>query len=278
VLALGGTADQRARAALALTRPECVDDSLAERDVATLEAWQADVLERVDPAAANPTLANRVRIRRAGVRASLAFREARSGQDPSASAASALSALASVQKTELADEDAAPFAEAAARVGASHWATQTSAQARGLTASPRQPGETCVRILTAFERCTYGQVWLSSARFAANGSVALAVQVGPAWTELWVIEKGQGGWSSDVVVPAADGPDVGYVEPAGWSPDGRQLLVVREARVDGQMRKTFEVLDAATLSVKKRATSAAALAAFHRWSDPDWRAQTVALR
>ncbi|HEX4621153.1 MAG TPA: hypothetical protein VH208_06265, partial [Myxococcaceae bacterium] len=233
---------------------------------------------RVDPATADPTLGNRVRIRRAGVRAGLAYREARAGKDPSASAEAALSALASVQKSELPDEDVASYAEAAARVGASHWARQSSARAGGLTASPRQPWETCVRLGTAFERCTYGQVWLASARFASNGNVALAVQVAPAWTELWVVEKGQSGWTCDVVVPAADGPDVGYVEPAGWSPDGRQLLVVRDARVDGQMRLTFEVLDAATLAVKKRATRAAALAAFHRWSDPAWRAETVAVR
>jgi hypothetical protein len=283
LLAVGGTPDQRARAALALTRPECIDPSLSEADLASLEAWEADVLEKVDPSAAEPTLGNRLRIRRAVVRASLSFREARLGKDPGPSAQGALSALASVLKAELADEDLAPYAEAAARVGASHWAAQPATQARAggtvLTASPRKPGETCIRIASSFERCTYGQVWLGSARFAAGGNaVALAVQVAPAWTELWVLEQGKGGWTAEVLVPGADGPDVGYIEAAGWSPNGSQLLVVREARVGGQMRKTFEVLDSATLAVKKRAGSADALGAFHRWSDPAWRAETVALR
>jgi hypothetical protein len=283
VLALGGTADQRARAALALTRPECVDPSLTESEVASLEAWEADVLEKVDPGAPDSALGNRLRIRRAALHASLAFREARTGKDPGRSARDAVSALASVRKAELADEDQALYAEAAVRVGASRWAAQPVAEARGrgcvLTAAPRQPGETCVRIADTFERCTYGQVWLASARLAPGGDgVALAVQVAPAWTELWVVKKGKGGWSAEVLVPAADGPDVGYVEAAGWSPDSRQILIVREARIDGQMRKSFEVLDSTTLAIKKRAGSADALGAFHRWSDPTWRTETIALR
>ena len=60
-------APQRARAALALTRPECVDPDLPAHERARLYAWQADVLERVDVTGLPPYLRGRVQMRRASV-------------------------------------------------------------------------------------------------------------------------------------------------------------------------------------------------------------------
>ncbi len=73
------------------------------------------------------------------------------------------------------------------------------------------------------ERCTYGVVWPSALRWAPSGDVAtLAVQPLPAWTELWVLRRAaDGSWSLRHAHAATTDPDVGYVESAGFSPDGR---------------------------------------------------------
>ncbi|HEY6478197.1 MAG TPA: hypothetical protein VI456_16580, partial [Polyangia bacterium] len=157
---------------------------------------------------------------------------------------------------------------------------------------PRAPGETCVRVMeaqrdktaakpaTLGERCTYGVVWPSALRWAPSGDVAtLAVQPLAAWTELWVLRRAADGtWGFETLTPATTDPDVGYVESAGFSPDGRRLLLVREARAAGHLARRFQVLDAASLAVEKWASSADKLLAFKRWSAPSWRAGTLALR
>ena len=54
-----------------------------------------------------------------------------------------------------------------------------------------------------------------------------------AWTEVWVLRRGDdASWTIETLTPATTDPDtaVGYVEAAGFSPDGGRLLVVREAR------------------------------------------------
>ena len=53
-------ADQRARAALALTRPECINPDLAAHERAKVQEWQAQVLERVEVSALPSYLRNQI--------------------------------------------------------------------------------------------------------------------------------------------------------------------------------------------------------------------------
>src|SRR5574343_1002399 len=105
-------AEQRARAVLALTRPECINPDLPAHERARLTTWQADVLERVDVAGLPGYLRNRVQMRRASVWGATAFQQARKNVgDPAvaAAAARALTELSGVSKAELPDEDQAAY-------------------------------------------------------------------------------------------------------------------------------------------------------------------------
>ncbi|HET6148646.1 MAG TPA: hypothetical protein VFH68_14015 [Polyangia bacterium] len=154
------------------------------------------------------------------------------------------------------------------------------------------------------ERCTYGVVWPSALRWSPAGDAAtIAVQPLPSWTELWVIRRGRAAplaavapangnagpaptpspapaatWTIEPLVPAARDPGAGYVETAGFSPDGAHLLVVRESRAPGHAQRRFQVLSLATLAVEKQAGGADRLLAFKRWSAAWWRSGTLALR
>ena len=180
-------------------------------------------------------------------------------------------------------------------MAASRWATEAPPQQKDSRArktvvsfATRAPGETCVRLSDGAgdkapllgERCTFGVVWPSALRWAPSGDLAtLAVQPLPAWTELWVLRRAADGrWGFDTLTAATTDPDVGYVESAGFSPDGGRLLVVREVRAAGHVSRRFQVLLTAALSVEKWASSADKLVAFKRWSAPSWRAGTLALR
>ncbi len=135
-LALRPTPEQAARAALALSRFDCVAPQATP-----VAQWQADrdrvaLLDAVPVRELPAYLRNRVRVRVAGLRAALAFEESRravqlpEGERAAARAAMqadgqrALEALAGVDKAELADDDQAAYAEAAVRVGASRWAAE----------------------------------------------------------------------------------------------------------------------------------------------------------
>jgi hypothetical protein len=181
----------------------------------------------------------------------------------------------------------------------------------------RGPGESCVRVVESGagtatgtsagagaaagsrvvgERCTYGVVWQGALRWSSAGNAAtIAVQPLPAWTELWVIRRVEGRsspaaaggdpgarWTIEPLVPATTEPqvgyEVGYVEAAGFSPDGARLLVVREARASGQTQRRFQVLSLSTLTVENQAGAVDRLLAFKRWSAGSWRAATLALR
>jgi hypothetical protein len=170
----------------------------------------------------------------------------------------------------------------------------------------RAPGESCLRVLepgtaagaapsVAGERCTYGVIWPGALRWSRSGKAAtIAVQPLPAWTELWVLRRDEPAagtapptpataatapaWSIEPLTPGAVEPDAGYVESAGFSPDGAHLLVVREARTPGSAQRWFQVLSVATLGVEKQARSMDKLLAFKKWSAPSWQAGTLALR
>jgi hypothetical protein len=291
VLALSASDEQKARAAMALTRQDCIDPGLSPLDLANYDQWRADVLERVPRTNLPEYLKNRLRMRNAAVWASIAFERTRKGNKAQDSAQLAIAELAAVNKGELAEEDLPTYNDAAMRVSASRWAAEpaTSVPAPGLAVvtSPGQSGETCIKLVDKkrdvahplLQRCTFGQVWNNSARTNAYGTaLALAVQPLASWREMWLFHLTDEGWRIDTLPPAADGPDVGYIEFAGWVPGAKKLLAARESRVGGKFVRSFEVLDLETLAVQKHADSPEALSLFYRWQDPVWKRQTVSLR
>jgi hypothetical protein len=170
VLALPSTPEQQARAALALTRPECTDARLPLAARSQLDAWRLGVLDGVDMAGLAPVLRNRMLLRQATLWSSLAWQQARSpgGSAPAAGSAEpapapggavaaapaqgrpvagvaaaqqagqrAIDALAGVNRAELADEDGAAYNEAAMRVGAVRWAALGGDAVPAEVAAPR---------------------------------------------------------------------------------------------------------------------------------------------
>lgn len=292
VLAMPATPQQQARAALGLTRPECLDPNLQPLQRAKLDAWRAEVLDRAATASLPAYEKNRLQMRRAEVWSTLAFQQARLGQPAAAAAQRALDELAGISRAELPESDAAAYNDAAMRVNASRWAAVgASAGAAGprpsIVTVPGQPGETCVLLVDArhgteqplARRCTYAVVWPQSASLNREGNaLALAVQPLAAWRELWLFRKDVAGWTVHVLPPAPSEPGVGYAELAGWVPGGRQMLVAREARGEGKYRRSYEVLGLDSLVAERQAADPAALAAFSRWQDAGWKRMSVSLR
>lgn len=302
VLAMNGaTPEQRARAALGLTRHDCVDPALRATELAAVNRWRGEVLQRIgdaDMAQLPEQTKNRIHLRRAGVQATLAFEQARRGQAAQALGQSAIAELAAVNKAELSDDDQTEYADAAIRVGASRWAAELpinlakpTANRPTLVTQPGQPGETCVLLTDAqhdaahplLRRCTWGVAWLASASVNTAGTaVSLAVQPLATWRELWLMKKTPEGWTLDVLPPAPGNPlgaDTGYVEFAGWVPEGEpRVLMARESKVDGKLTRRFEVSKLDSLTVDKQASSPQLLAMFQRWQDPAWKRQSVSLR
>ena len=299
---------QRARAALGLTRPDCVDPALRPTERETIDRWRGEVLDRVsdaDMAALPDMLKNRVQMRRAGVQATLAFAHARHADASTAVQAAgqrALQALAAINKSELTDDDQADYNDAAIRVGASRWAAEPSvnlAMKTGanrpalLTQAGAQPGETCVLLTDAthdasknplMKQCSFGVVWPASATMNASGTaITLAVQPLATWRELWLLKKlPDSTWTREVLPPAPGNPlgaDIGYVEFAGWAPDAEpHVLLAREARTDGKLTHRFEVTRLSDGTVDKQASTPELLASFKRWQDPAWKRGTVSVR
>jgi hypothetical protein len=290
VLAMRSNNEQRARAALALTREECIAPALGPHERGLVDDWRAEALDTVDATALPPVLKNRVLMRRAGVWSALAYRRARRNEAAHPAEARALAALDAVARADLTDDDRRTYAETAMRVSASRWAA-VPAGAEPPGRRPRvalakgKPGETCVSLIDEdgdtrhplASRCTYGVVWAASARLNPEWTaLALAVQQTESWRELWVFSLTSGGWTVRVLPPAATAPDVGYAEFAGWVPGGRKMLVAREAKGEG--RRRFEVVALSSLAAEQRAADPAALRAFQRWQDPGWKRETLSLR
>ncbi|MCL2344442.1 MAG: hypothetical protein FWC58_01150 [Desulfobulbus sp.] len=304
VLALPASSAQKANAALSLTRHECVKTSLAPSEWLGADLQRAETLDRVLEDGARrgdlpEHLRNRLKIRSAGVWASIAHRRA---MKPGADAASVLEAgrkaetlLAGIDKNGLAAGDRLAWNVAAIRVGASRWAAQPQTLAEPVKGRPgiqvtagEKPGQTCVKVIPASggkdapgesTHCTYGYVWTASLAVSPDGNLmTLAVQPLETWRELWVLRKTQDGWQFEIVPPSTDNPELGYIEFAGWVPGNKQMLVAREIGANGQSKTSFELWDRGTLTVERRADKPGDLSAFYRWQAPAWKSATVAVR
>jgi hypothetical protein len=292
VLAMRSSPVQRARAALALTRPECADPDPGPMKRGRLVEWQAEVLDHVEPSALAGYLANRILVRRASAWAGIAYARARNGEAADAAARRALAEFGAIRKSELSEEDLPDYNDAAMRVSAVRWAAAPPIPANPgrpvvLAAGPGRPGETCVALQDArsespvilARRCTYGIVWTASATLNREGNaLAVAVQPTGSWLELWVFRKGPDGWTESVLPPAATALGIGYAELAGWVPGGKEMLVAREARGEGRYRRSFEVIRIDTLAASRQAGDPTVLGPFRRWQDPSWAAATLSVR
>ena len=310
VLALRPSPEQSARAALALTRHDCVDDMTPPLQRWQIDQARAEVLARVPAADLPPYVRNRIRLRQAGVWSTIAWEDSRrlaveggtapaglpvvGANDVLAAGNEALEALAGVDKSELADDDESTWTDAAMRVGASRWAAEPvfapSATGLHVATQPGQPGETCVLLVDGkhgidhplARRCTFGTVWTASARVDAGAmAVTLAVQPLATWRELWMFRKGADGWTLQVLPPSTEAGGVGYVEFAGWVPGTGQVLAAREVRDPqhaSRFLRSYELLDGRTLATQKTADAPSSLKAFNRFQDAAWKRTTVSLR
>lgn len=107
MLALPASAEQKAQASLALTRHNCQDPLLTPSRRLQADLVRALLLDQISDAnmAVLPdTLGNRLRLRRAGVWAALAFERARLGQDATSAGQRAVDLLAAVDKAALTDD------------------------------------------------------------------------------------------------------------------------------------------------------------------------------
>ena len=156
VMAMVASNEQKARAAIALTRPECTDPMLHTTTRYRLEQWRANLLEQVATTQLPDYLKNRVHARRASVWSAIAYQQARLEQagaqailgaamkprEIEASTAKALDELSKVNRAELADEDFSAYNDAAMRVSASRWVmnptTPRSIEVSKLAALSRQ--------------------------------------------------------------------------------------------------------------------------------------------
>lgn len=295
VLALSAaTPEQQARAALALTRPDCLNPAATPAQREQRDLWRAEVLERVRFEGLAPLWRNRVLMRRVGVWSSLAYAQARRGDAAAlASAGRALNDHLRVQRAELAEDDQPQANDAAMRANAARWLASDARSSLDLALSPRlqlrllpgEPGQTCLLLQAPgakeglLRHCSWGLVMPASARINREGNaIALAVQPADGWRELWLLRKTAQGWRLAVLPPAAAGPGLGYAEFAGWVPGGQQVLVAREARAEGRYRRGFELMDLDTLEVRRQAGEASLLGPFQRWQDPEWKAASLSTR
>jgi hypothetical protein len=285
----GSQPEQRARAALGLTRADCIDPDLSPVPRAALDAERAQLLEQVKDGELSAMMQSRLHVRRAGVWASLAYAYDRRGEAAGAAAGRALAELLAVHPDDLGDDRRPEYVDAVLRVSAIRWAGTAPAPQLGpltLIAAPGEPGQTCIALQDAhrprpaaiIRRCTYGMVRMASIQAIPQGpALVLAVQPLESWRELWVFHERAGSWQIDVLSPGLDNPEEGYVDFAGYAPGTRRLLIAREVKDRGRFRRSFEELRLDDLALVRQASSPELLRDFGRWQDIVWRRDTLAL-
>ena len=238
LLVMPASEELKARASLALSEPACAKPELTLAE--SLEAIGASLLPGY--------LRNRVLMRRATLWASVAYQQARAGEDALPTVERAAASLAAVAADELAEADRAAYHDAELRVGAVRVAFVTKAvpvRDLHIFTSAGEEGQTCIVLRNAKQaelarRCTYGLVWAASAVPNREGTaLAVAVQPTDSWRELWLFRKTKNGWSVRVVPPSGE-PGVGYVEFAGWAAGA--VRVKREAIVAGKLARSTRLV------------------------------------
>jgi len=302
VLALPAMASMKAEAALSLTQDTCIDPNITPVQRAQLDAWRADVIAKVPHETLPAYLKNRVEMRKANILSALSYAQTRFSQHPEAlkiagiqSSSQALMkeamlAFSNVDKQALPDDDWPNYNDTAILINANRWAlkqaeTKRTFGALQLEMRTEKSGETCV-VLTNHQqkkqlaqRCSYGVVWSQSATInQQKNAISLAVQPMAGWAELWVFQQNKAGWQITILPPDTRAAGLGYIEFAGWAPDGKQILIAKESRAEGIYQRQYAVVDLASLTVQRQARDAAILGAFRRWQDPSWKANSVSLR
>jgi len=285
----GARPEERARAVLGLTRPDCIDPDLGPVPRASVDTERSQLLEQVKDGELNPMTRSRLHARRAGVWAALAYARDRRGEAAGAAAERALAELFAVHPDDLGDDRQPEYVDAVLRVSAIRWAGASPAPQPGpltLSAAPGSPGQTCIALEDArrpgaaaiIRRCTYGMVRTASIQAIPQGpALVLAVQPLESWRELWVFHERAGSWTIDVLSPGLDNPEEGYVDFAGYAPGTRRLLIAREVKDRGRFRRSFEELRLDDLALVRQASSPEMLRDFGRWQDVTWRRDTLAL-
>jgi hypothetical protein len=290
VLTLAGAQpEERARAILGLTRPDCIDPDLGPVPRVAVDIERSQLLGQVNEGELNAMTRSRLHARRAGVWASLAYAQDRRREPAGAAAERALAELLAVHPDDLGDDRRPEYVDAVLRVSAIRWAGAPPAPQPGpltLSAAPGDPGQTCVALEDArgphaaalLRRCTYGVVRMGSIQAIPRGpALVLAVQPLESWRELWVFHERAGRWTVDVLSPGLDDPEEGYIDFAGYAPGTRRLLIAREVKDRGRFRRSFEELRLDDLAVARQASSPEILRDFGRWQDVAWRRDTLAL-
>jgi hypothetical protein len=285
----GASPEERAHAALGLTRPDCIDPALGPTARAALDDQRRELLDEIKDADLTAMLRTRLHVRRAGVWASVAYSQARRGEPAGTAAGRALAELLAADPNELGEDRRGEYQDAVLRTSAVRWAASLPAPESGplmLSSTPGEPGQTCVALedphrphsTPLVRRCTYGIVWMASAQTLSQGrALVLAVQPLESWRELWVFHENAAAWTIDVLSPGADDPEEGYVDYAGFAPGPRRLLIAREVKEHGRFRRRFEELRLDDLALVRQASSPELLRDFGRWQDLAWRRDTLAL-
>jgi hypothetical protein len=283
------TSEERAHAALGLTRPDCIDLNIGPMQRASLDDERRELLDTIEERDLSTMTKSRLHVRRAGVWASIAFEQARRRELPALAAQRALAELLAVNPNDFGYDRRSEYVDAVLRVGAIRWAAITPAPQTGpltLSVTSGDPGQTCIaledarrpRNTTLVQRCTYGIVWMASAHAIPQGpALVLAVQPLESWRELWVFHQSAGTWAIDVLSPGTDDPEEGYVEFAGFTPRTRCLLIAREVKERGRFQRRFEELRLDDLALVQQASAPELLRDFGRWQDVAWRRDTLAL-
>jgi hypothetical protein len=284
----GASPEERARAALGLTRPDCADPGLSVLIQAQVDSANAALLEDIADEGLTAMTRSRLQLRRASVWSAVAYEQARAGRSAASAAGHALDALAAARMADIGNDRHGEYMESLLRTAAIQWAATpvtTQSGPLALITSPGTGGQTCVALVRRdrpdvqlVQRCTYGLVWSSSARTIAHDqAMVLAVQPLPGWRELWVLHKRGGAWAVDVLFPGVENPELGYVDFAGFNPATARLLVVREAEEHGVFRRRFEVLLLEGLVPIRQASTPELLLDFRAAQDARWRRDTLSL-